>query len=420
MLTITKFTITNLFNSFEHTINFPPPLEGEDLPRIVIIVGRNGIGKTTILDMIDGLLRLDFTSYRKVPFLESELILSSGDKIRAKYSEKRQCIEASFNDTKARLSLSESGPAFEKELDAIEKFRHEALPILSQVSYQKVDIHRSIALRDESENNIERFNKNNSHDNIQRVDRYYRGKLENIKNIKSALSVKVKNFLQEAQIDYQKYFSSENIDFIPKIIKRLQVRNRQSPTISSLISRLETIKSSEKKMSRFGLSMSIGDINQLADLLKSDDPNTKSDAAIAALEAYVETLEIKHTQRESIAARLETFENLIAKFFAGKKVLIDYELGLKIETNSQEQISEFNLSSGEYHLLYMMVTALVSKRTGTTIAIDEPELSLHVQWQRELISTLCACASGASPLFILATHSPTIASEYRDKWVELT
>ncbi|OAD20766.1 hypothetical protein THIOM_003509, partial [Candidatus Thiomargarita nelsonii] len=53
------------------------------------------------------------------------------------------------------------------------------------------------------------------------------------------------------------------------------------------------------------------------------------------------------------------------------------------------------------------------------IAIDEPELSLHVSWQRQLIRALCDCASGALPLFLFATHSSSIGAEFQDKWVEL-
>jgi predicted ATPase len=45
--------------------------------------------------------------------------------------------------------------------------------------------------------------------------------------------------------------------------------------------------------------------------------------------------------------------------------------------------------------------------------IDEPELSLHVDWQRQLFPTLMS--QEASNQFIIATHSPFIYSKYPDK-----
>jgi ABC-type dipeptide/oligopeptide/nickel transport system ATPase component len=67
----------------------------------------------------------------------------------------------------------------------------------------------------------------------------------------------------------------------------------------------------------------------------------------------------------------------------------------------------------------MMVAALLCLQRGSIIAIDEPELSLHVTWQRKVVSARSRCAAGASPLFLFATHSAAIAAEHRDRVKEL-
>jgi predicted ATPase len=64
-----------------------------------------------------------------------------------------------------------------------------------------------------------------------------------------------------------------------------------------------------------------------------------------------------------------------------------------------------------------MVAALVTKRRGTVIAIDEPEMSMHIAWQRKLVDALLRCASNASPQFIFATHAPDIVAEHRESLV---
>src|SRR5262249_44580999 len=82
-------------------------------------------------------------------------------------------------------------------------------------------------------------------------------------------------------------------------------------------------------------------------------------------------------------------------------------------------LTERRLSSGEFHLLFLMVAALVTHRRGTVIAIDEPEMSMHIAWQRKLVPALLECASRAEPLFIFATHSPDLAASFPDAMVEL-
>lgn len=46
------------------------------------------------------------------------------------------------------------------------------------------------------------------------------------------------------------------------------------------------------------------------------------------------------------------------------------------------------------------------------VLIDEPEISLHVKWQREFLRDMLAVANLSRVRFIIATHSPQIV----DKW----
>ncbi len=48
---------------------------------------------------------------------------------------------------------------------------------------------------------------------------------------------------------------------------------------------------------------------------------------------------------------------------------------------------------------------------------DEPELSLHVDWQEKLLGALTQLAGRCQ--FIVATHSPDFASGFGDKVIDL-
>ena len=78
---------------------------------------------------------------------------------------------------------------------------------------------------------------------------------------------------------------------------------------------------------------------------------------------------------------------------------------------TKDAISSDKLSSGEKQMLSFLCYNAFNQ--GMAVFIDEPELSLHVDWQRRLLSTLLK--QGQKNQFFIATHSPFIYSKYPDK-----
>lgn len=78
---------------------------------------------------------------------------------------------------------------------------------------------------------------------------------------------------------------------------------------------------------------------------------------------------------------------------------------------AKDAISSDKLSSGEKQMLSFLCYNAFSEET--IIFIDEPELSLHVDWQRRLFPTLLE--QGQKNQFFVATHSPFIYTKYPDK-----
>ena len=78
---------------------------------------------------------------------------------------------------------------------------------------------------------------------------------------------------------------------------------------------------------------------------------------------------------------------------------------------AKDAISSDKLSSGEKQMLSFLCYNAFNQ--GMAVFIDEPELSLHVDWQRRLLPTLLK--QGEKNQFFLATHSPFIYSKYPDK-----
>ena len=81
----------------------------------------------------------------------------------------------------------------------------------------------------------------------------------------------------------------------------------------------------------------------------------------------------------------------------------------------KEAIESGKLSAGEKQMLSFLCYNTFSENAA--IFIDEPELSLHVDWQRLLLPTLLEQETGNQ--FFIATHSPFIYAKYPDKEILL-
>ena len=96
-------------------------------------------------------------------------------------------------------------------------------------------------------------------------------------------------------------------------------------------------------------------------------------------------------------------------------ITLGEEIGETALGTVEEAIASDKLSSGEKQMLSFLCYNAFSE--NTPIFIDEPELSLHVDWQRLLLPTLLEQGTGNQ--FFIATHSPFIYAKYPDKEILL-
>lgn len=109
-------------------------------------------------------------------------------------------------------------------------------------------------------------------------------------------------------------------------------------------------------------------------------------------------------------ASRDNLEKLILGMFSGNKTLKFENSGISVETTEGEHIRLASLSSGEKQALRMFIDTLLVHHNS--LLIDEPELSLHVDWQRILIHAMRQLNPDTQ--LILATHSPEIMADVDD------
>lgn len=97
-------------------------------------------------------------------------------------------------------------------------------------------------------------------------------------------------------------------------------------------------------------------------------------------------------------------------FSQGKKVAFDGPT-IRVTSDHGDDIGIEKLSSGEKHLINILVSAMEIEES--TLIIDEPEISMHIDWQKDLVRYIRALNPKCQ--LICATHSPEIMAKIEDE-----
>ena len=122
------------------------------------------------------------------------------------------------------------------------------------------------------------------------------------------------------------------------------------------------------------------------------------------MQTVVKDINVIEIEIEKASEPIEQFQKIINEFISGTKNIFLSDRSIDVKTEEGEDIGLVSLSSGEKHLLRIIVENLLAGRNS--IIIDEPELSMHVDWQLELLNIMQML--NPTSQIIVATHSPEI------------
>ena len=104
------------------------------------------------------------------------------------------------------------------------------------------------------------------------------------------------------------------------------------------------------------------------------------------------------------------FQDMIDRLFADTHKKIDRKSNeiqfIQDMGDMTEIITPYQLSSGEKQMLAILLTVLVENREKYALLMDEPEISLHIDWQQQLIDLIRQLNPNVQ--IILSTHSPAL------------
>lgn len=437
---IREIEIRSLFGYFDHKI----PMKMDD--RITLIHGPNGVGKTTVLRLIHDLFRCSFYSLLVTPF----------DRIVVRFKPKgsltvvRTMEEGPKDSTKLKMTYREGSKRVEHtmSLRSRERLRGYSPSILERM----ID-------------NIERVGPSEWYDEItgntmsldEVVLLYGHFLPSDIRESIIPVPEEVKSVLEGVNIvlvETQRLFTrSKNEELTPRrrsempaqritveqysedMVSGIQNYQRKSGALGAsldstfpqrlLESKLPRKATEESIRSEYSRQSDYRDRLMRAGLIAAETPvslpaENLTESERKVLWIYLSDVKQKLEVFDPLLSRVELFKDIVNSRFSYKKFKVDREKGFIFESNHDMSIVPPRaLSSGEQHEIVLTYRLLFRAQAGSLIFIDEPELSLHVTWQRKFLEDIARISELADLDFLVATHSPSIIHDRRDLMVKL-
>jgi predicted ATPase len=215
-------------------------------------------------------------------------------------------------------------------------------------------------------------------------------------------------FARALQAQWSEYYAD-----ISKEIARAQERGLANILGFFLAGEVDQSDTSEPPDEKEAFKRITGFLNRqpgFGHLLRSEKEFALLYAKKPALQNVIKQIEQVEKSIALISAPRERFRNVLESMFTGSKHLVftDKEIKVKLSTNTEIGLSL--LSSGEKQLIFIAFNALVA--SNHCLIIDEPELSMHIEWQKKLVATLRDL--NPEMQLIMATHSPEIMADLPD------
>jgi len=390
-----------------------------------IFIGVNGSGKTTFINLVESTLSGDIPRLSTYRFKTIRINLVDGNHKRSIVVEKHEPIEqiiVRIGTFKYHFELLYLRSQYRAS------YIHPVLDYNYQSLKEKLNEILGLTYLSVHRNTIKQDNDKISDDNnalLNPVDNRLTDLMSKLTTYQLKLQSSVNDLSKEFQQSilklmlFNKDYDSVNVNApininLDKLKRGLLQAYRDLDLLDdeqkqNINYHIEEIKNAAEKINQYNRketqAIYVNDISALT-LMKRTEK-------IAELSSELEQ------KRNYVFEPINSYIKLLTEDFVQNKEL-------KFSTNSQGSLvfskgrKEYNtsqLSSGEKQLLILFTESLLQTKRRFIFIADEPELSLHISWQRKIIPTLKSLNPNAQ--LLLATHSPEIVGPLVNKTINM-
>ena len=424
--------IKKLFGLFDYHITL------DTSENITILTGPNGYGKTTILNIIYHFFNQQFSYFQKLNFESISFEFSENKRMELTKKEKKAIltnntaifprvytdIHINFFDSEKKIGTfiydSELRELIANELKNFFSLRQieEDLWINTRTN-EKISLNNFLNLYKEQlpEHFISLIKKKQSEEknnpiiiflnslNIylikeQRLLHKIFGRVKEEDTFLNTIELyaeELKKLIEEKQLEAYQITQKLDSSFPKRLIETKTVIDE-----ATFKERFTKLKNKQSKLQQFGITT-----------VEQEIPDYNTESA-KVLSVYLNDSEEKLSVYDDLLTKIDLFVSIISqKDFAFKTLQISSSKGFSFYQNKTLQpLSLTDLSSGEQHEVVLLYELLFKTAPNTLILIDEPEISLHVIWQKAFIDDLKKISKLKKISFLVSTHSPQIINNY--------
>ncbi len=392
------------------------------------IIGPNGTGKTTIVNLLSAIISGDFRALDRIDFQRASVVLSpasgAGDTVSVdvlKSGDPRSSIpqvDYKITDSRGKELSSFSLDDLDERLAARDpqsyaRRRIMARSVVQQTLGQMVDlswlsVHRHDSVPGERPDSALASPVDIKLETQANLLVRYLSKLD--QRATSAFSDFQKSvFLsllwgQEGSFDFWDEFDfdvqKEKDDLVP-ILERFKVQ--RSRYQSKVDKHFEVLAAATSKTAG-SKSLSSNEVVAIVNQRRIHE----------VVQEWTSTI----NKQSDIYRMRDAFVRIMNSMFINKDVAISATNEIAIRSGKNKSMPIKALSSGEKQLLIIMSQALLQDCKPSIFIADEPELSLHVTWQERLVDYIRELNPAAQTIF--ATHSPDIVGRHLDRVIDIS
>ena len=429
-----RISVHGLFGTYDHEI------ELNLADRVTLLHGPNGVGKTSVLGMTNALIMERLEYFQRIPFSRFLLEFHDGSTLELMSDDR-----PSDSVTKFKITLSTEGKSHSTEvtlpynmdplpfkvgdqgsndwIQALVGGRGDRTLTAAQGLARDEDVLPALALLKPNDTSwLGDFLKGaNAHlIGAQRLVRANRGP----KTLRSIGQSGESSTTVSAVTERREDFRSRLHDTMVLYGRKSQLLDQSFP--ERLISAFDQLTPTELQDRMLKLDQRTAALTKIGILDETPThpaPGTGlegiDDTQLRVMTQYVLDTEKKLSAFDDLARRAGTLlENLNQKY-RHKKIRLDREDGLVAVSDSGQNLPLESLSSGEQHELVLHYDLLFQVPPNTVVLIDEPELSLHVAWQKRFLPELLQIVELSKFDAVVATHSPFIVGDRNDSMIGL-
>lgn len=377
------------------------------------IIGKNGSGKTTFINLLINIFDVDIKNIGELKFKNVIITLTDGD-IKEKIEVRKEVRDNNYEIIEFNIfnkSHCFNVPQFHNmHYNRIMQKRYiEEVQELKNIMDSVISVSSLSVYRLRNDDNYEVF-EGREREIISPVDFRLQDIMHRLVKYQLELEKKANNISLELKSDvllsilYDGSGISSKNEFNPEEEKKELLKAYKHLNVND--------KVFEKRIDNH-----IKYIVSVMDDLENEKNEEKIQKLMPKFFASIESIRVTRKviersikaekEREIIFEPINNFIEILESFISDKFFKITQN-GLSITKVDEDIVNISELSSGEKQVIVLLCEALLQKNSKNIYITDEPELSLHISWQRKIVPSIKKLNPNSQ--IIVATHSPEVVA----------